>query len=256
MKPGALSIFAVMGCLAWAASAVPACADDAKHLSPERLDVLDARGVFSPDFKAAVHDLVDTKQNIRDTQAEQKKLNQQLPDLVDQQQKAVAEADALRAELAKYEHPDEVDFTILQSTMKDSSAKTDDQLALAQAFVWTYPTSPHAPEAQQELAQMQKQIATQQQTAKDAEAAREAAHADLIKRAEAKELSLEEWRGFLNDMSQEDLLKYLGQPDKRGDDYWIYSGAWSKDPVTSEKTGLEINFNAGRVQSVDKAPAQ
>jgi len=229
-------------------------ADDGRHISPERVDLLDQRGVFPPAFKADIHALAEAVQGISDAQAQQKKLELQLPGLVDQQQKADAEVASLREELAKYDHPEEVDFAILQTTLKDPAAKPEEQMALAQAYVWTYPASPHAAEAQQALQQMQKAIADQQQATKDAEAAREAARAQLVQRAEAKDLTLDEWRGFLNGMSQEDVLKYLGRPDSQQDDYWIYSGGWIKDSSGGPKAGLEINFSGGRVLNVSKAP--
>jgi hypothetical protein len=227
---------------------------DSKQLSPERLDMLDKLGYFTPGFKAAVHDLVDGKRALEQAKVDQAKLTQELPDLQKQATETEANAIALRQELAKYEHPEETDFDALQKRMNDAAAKLEEQIALAQAYVWTYPASPHESEAQQYLQQMQKKLADQGQAEKDAEAARSAAHAKLVQRAQARDLSLNEWRDFLRDMSQDDLVKLIGRPTSQTGDYWIYSGEWVLNPATNQKVGLEINFNAGRVLSVDEKP--
>jgi len=240
--------FAVLGLIPAQAQA------DGKHLSPENLDIVDKLGYFTPDFKAAVHDLVDTKHALGQAKAEQATLVAQLPDLQKQAVDAEAKADALRQELAKYEHPDETDFAALQQRMNDPGAKPEEQITLAQAYVWTYPASPHESDAQQYLQQTQKKLADQQQAEKDAEAAREAAHAKLVQRAQAHDLSLGEWRDFLRDMSQDDLVKLFGRPTSQEGDYWIYAGDWITDPTTHQKVGMEINFNAGRVISLDEKP--
>jgi hypothetical protein len=235
-------------------ASLPARADTGQ-LSPERLNMLDQQGYFTPAFKAAVHNLVDVRTAVRQARTEEKKLILTLPDLQQQATDAEARTAALRVELAKYDHPDETDFIALQARMNDPAAQLEDQIMLAQGYVWAYPASPHQSEAEQYLQAAQKKLAGQQQAKKDAEAAREAARAKLIQRAQARELSLNEWRDFLHDMSQDDLLKYLGRPDSQRGDYWIYSGPWITDPVTSQKVGLEINFNAGRVISVAEVPS-
>jgi chromosome segregation ATPase len=228
------------------------------ELSSERLDMLDQWGCFTPGFKQAVHDLVDAKQGIVSAQKDEADLKTKLPDLQKQADAAEAKAAALQKELNGYENLDESDFTALQKMMNDAGAQPEDQRVLAQAYVWTYPASPHEAEAQQYLQAAEKTIADRAQAEKDAEAARVAARANLIARAEARQLSLAEWRGFLRDMSQEDVLKYLGRPDNFNDDYWTYSGEWTEDPATQQKVGLQINFNAARVISVSEAapPAQ
>jgi hypothetical protein len=250
--------YAIFSCLAGLAALgltpTQGRADD-KQLSPERLDMVDQMGYFTPAFKAAVHDLIDSKKALAQAKADKVKLTQELPDLQQQATQAEAQAIALRQELAKYEHPDETDFTALQQRMNDAGAKPEDQIALAQAYVWTYPTSPHASDAQQYLQQTQKKLADAQQAERDTEAAREAAHAKLVQRALAKDLSLGEWRDFLRDMSGDDLVKLLGQPSSQSDDYWTYAGEWILDPTTKQKVGMEINFNAGRVISVDEKPS-
>jgi hypothetical protein len=249
MKTRALSIIVLASiCLA----AIPARAD--KELSPERLDMLDKAGYFTPKFKAAVHDLVNADAELKQANTDQKDFTLELPALQKQADDAEAKTATLRTELATYEHPEETDFTALQTKLSDPNAKPEDQIALAQAYVWSYPTSPHESQAEQYLQQIKKKLADQLQAQKDAEAARVAAHAVMVKRAEAHDLSLSEWRDFLRDMSQNDLLKYLGRPNTRNSDYWIYTGPWLVDPTTSKKAGMLINFNAGRVLSVSVAP--
>jgi len=140
--------------------------------------------------------------------------------------------------------------------MSDPTAKEEDLIAQAQAYVWTYPASPHESEAQQYLEQIEKKMAAERKAIADAQAARDAAHAKLVQRAKAHDLNLGEWRDFLRDMSQDDLVKLLGQPTSQEDGYWIYSGDWVLDPNTRQKAGMEINFNAGRVISVaEKLPS-
>lgn len=230
------------------------------QLSSERLDVLDKWGCFTPGFKAAVHDLVEAKQAIVTAGKDEAELSQKLPDLQKKVAEAEAQAAALQKELAEYEHTDESDFTELQDKMNEAGAKPEDQRALAQAYVWAYPASPHQAEAQHDLQLVEKTISDQAQAQKDADAARVAARANLIERAQAKQLSLAEWREFLRDMSQEDVLKYLGRPQSSNGDYWVYPGEWTEDPETHQKVGLQINFNAARVTSVSEAmpppPAQ
>jgi hypothetical protein len=230
-------------------------ADDTKQLSPERLDELDQLGYFTPAFKQAVRDYVSAKDALKDTKADQAKLELELPGLRQQASESQVKADALRQELAKYEHPEENDFTLLQAKMADHGAKPEEQLALAQAYVWTYPASPHASDAQQDLEQVKKKLADQLQAQKDADAARAAAHADLVRRAKARDLTLPEWRDFLRGMSQTELVNLIGHPTSQIDDYWIYSGDWSVNPSSKRKAGLQINFDAGRVLTVDEKPA-
>jgi hypothetical protein len=248
----ALSVAAALAALGLAP--VPGRAGDGQ-LSPERLDMLDQRGYFTPGFKSAAHDLVNTRHAVEEATAEQAKLARDLPDLQRQANEAEAKAVALRQELAKYDHPEENDFDSLQSLMNDPASKPEEQIALAQAYVWTYPGSPHQSEARQYLQQAQKKLADRKQAEKDAEAARVAARALLIQRAKARDLSLNEWRDFLRGMSQEDLVELLGRPTSQTGDYWIYSGDWILDPVARRKVGMEINFNAGRVLSVDEKPS-
>ena len=256
MKMRSTLLVQLAALLALGVATSPVRADDAGtgRLSPERIDMLVDDGVLSPAFQSAARELIDAKQDIRDANAQQKKLENELPGLQDQVRKAQAQADALRQELAKYDHPDENDFAALQAAMNDPNAKPEDQLELAQAYVWTYGMSPHLAEAQQNLQMVQKKISDALQAQKDADATKAAAHAKLVERAEAHDLSLLEWRDFLRDMSQADLLKYIGRPTFRRDDYWVYSGGWINDPSSNEKAGMEINFNGGRVLSVNKAP--
>ena len=246
--------FLAAGLAAWGLTSMVGRADNSQ-LSPERLDVVDQLGYFTPGFKEAVRDYVATKHALEKANADQTKLAHDLPDLQKQAADSQAGTAALRQELAKYEHPDETEFDALQSRMNDASAAPDDQLALAQAYVWAYPASPHESDARQYLQQVQKKIADERQARKEADAARAAARAALIQRAQARALSLREWRNFLRDMSQDDLVKFLGLPTSKSEDYWIYNGDWISDPASPRKVGLEINFNGGRVLSVDEKPA-
>jgi chromosome segregation ATPase len=227
---------------------------EASQLSHERLAFFDERGYFTPAFKAAIHELVETRQAIAQASEEEKKLKNELPGLQKQSGEDEAKVAGLQQELAQYDHPEERDFAMLQARMNDAAAKPEEQIMLAQAYVWAYPADPHQAAAQQYLQQVQKKLADQQQAEKEAEAARAAAHAKLVQRAQAKDLSLAEWKDFLRDMSQEDLLKCLGPPSFHGNGYWTYTGAWTTDPTTGQKVGLRIDFNGSRVISVVQGP--
>lgn len=228
-------------------------AQAATQLSPARLDTLDQRGYLTPSFKAGITELVETRQAVDQAKIEERRLKKNLPDLQAQLTAAQAKVASLKQELAKYENTDETDFTVLQETVKSPKTKPEDQLIMVQAYIWAYPASSHQAEAQQDLEQIKKKIADQVQSDKDSEAARIAARADLIKRAAAKQLSLSEWRSFLLDMSQEDVLKYMGRPQYSGADFWVYRGEWTKDPITDQKVGLRISFNGTRVNVVTES---
>jgi len=236
------------------ATFLPLAARADNALSASQIATLQHRGWITPRFEAAARDLIEAREAANDTQADQAKFQAQQPAL----QQSVAAEDAqvaqLKIELARYDHPDETDFEALQDAMKNTSAQPNDQLALAQAYVWTYPTSPHAAEATHDLQQLEKKIADQAQAASDAEAARLAAQAKLLQRVQAHDLSLGEWRAFLQDKTQAEVVQYLGGPSSKQDEYWIYSGAWTTDPETGQKAGLQLNFNGGRVLSVAPVP--
>jgi hypothetical protein len=223
-------------------------------LSPELLDEYDHKGYFTPKFKAAIQNLVEAREGLDKALEEQNKFERDLPGLEQQAADAQAKTVALRQELAKYDHPDENDFAALQAEVQSPTAKPDDVIALAQAYVWTYPASPHESDAQQLLATWQKKLADQAEAEREADAARQAAHAALVRRALAHDLGLAEWRDFLRGMSQDDLVKLFGQPTSKEDDYWIYEGGWIVNPANAQKAGLQINFDAGRVLNVDAKP--
>jgi len=227
-------------------------ADDA--LSASQIEIMQRRGWLTPEFQSAARELIDAKQTARDAQAQEEKLEQGRPSLEKSAAAEDAKAAQLKAELARYDHPDESDFTALQEAMKNASAKPEDQKALAQAYVWTYPTSSHATEAEHDLQEIEKKIADQVQTTRDAEAAQLEAQAKLLQRVQAHALNLAEWRAFLQDKTETEVVRYLGEPSSRADEYWTYSGAWTTDPETGQKAGLQLNFNGGHVLSVAPVP--
>ena len=226
------------------------------QLSSERLDVLDQWGCFTPGFKAAVHEFVDVKKSIVAAKNDETVFSQKTPDLQKQAADAEAKVAALQKESALYDRSDESDFAALKKIMSDTGASPEEQRVLAQTFVWSYPASPHLAEAQEYLQKLEKAFADETQAEKDAEAEREAARAKLIQRAQARQLSLAEWRDFLRDMTEEDVLKYLGRPEVTTEDYWMYEGEWTVDPDTQVKIGLQVNFNAGHVSSISDAPTK
>jgi hypothetical protein len=237
--------------LAWL-GAMDARAD--RQLSPDLIDQYDQAGYLTPNFKAAIHAYVDASERLDQATAQQLKSQVELPAMQRDAADAEAKVAALRGQLSLYDHPDESDFTALEAKVHDPAAKPEDIIALAQAYVWTYPASPHAADAQAYLSNWSQKLADQVQAEKEAEAARIAAHEELVRRAEAHDLNLTEWRDFLRGMSQDDLVKLFGQPSSRQDDYWYYDGAWVVNPDNAPKAGLQINFEAGRVINVDAKP--
>jgi hypothetical protein len=234
-------------------AAIP-CRAAEPEISADKLNMLDRLGYFTPAFKQAVHDLVAAKQAVVDAKAEEEKLKAELPDLEKQVAEANGRVEGLQKQFSDLDRLDETDFTELQAKMNDASAPLQDKVKLAQAYVWAYPTSPHQADAQKYLQDTQKAIADKAQADADDAAAKAAAHAKLVARAQARDLSVVEWRDFLLNMSKEDLLKFLGTPQEYNQDNWVYKGAWTTDAATNQKVGLEINFNAGRVINVTEAP--
>jgi len=230
--------------------------DTDNYLTASQIEVLQHKGWITPQFEAAARELIEAKETLKNADGDRIKLETTLPDLEKTATTEDAQVAKLKDELTHYDHPDETDFTALQNAMKDPAAKPDDQMALAQAYVWTYPGGKHTGEAEQDLQQMQKKIADQVAAAKDAAAAQTAAQLKLLQRVKAHDLSLGEWRAFLQDKSQDEVRQYLGDPSGTTDDYWTYSGAWTIDPTTSQKAGLQLTFNGGRVLSVAPIPAQ
>jgi Ca2+-binding RTX toxin-like protein len=225
-------------------------------LTSTQIATMERRGWITPDFEAASRELIDARAAAQKAQDDQANLEAAMPDLENKVAAEDKKVAALQAELARYDHPDEADFTVLQAALKNGSMPTQDQMALAQAFVWTYPGSAHAGDAESDLQQLQKKIADQAQAAQDAAAAQEAAQLKLLQGVKAHDLSLAEWRAFLQDKSRDEVAQYLGAPTSQNDDYWTYAGAWTVDPSTNLKAGLQLTFNGGRVQNVAPVPAQ
>jgi hypothetical protein len=230
--------------------------DTDNYFTASQIEAMQRKGWITPRFEAAARELIEARETLKTADGDRIKLELTLPGL----EKAATAEDAkvakLKDELTHYDHPDETDFTALQNAMKGPAAKTEDQMALAQAYVWTYPGGSHTGEAEQDLQQIQKKIADQAQAAKDAAAAQTAAQLKLLQRVKAHDLDLGEWRAFLQDKSQDEVRQYLGDPSGATDDYWTYSGAWTIDPATSQKAGLQLTFNGGRVLSVAPVSAQ
>ena len=214
-------------------------------------------GFFPPVFKTAVHELVETKQTTEKVDKETKDLAQQFPDLEKQATDAEARVADLRKQLAEYDHTDETDFAELQKKMNDSGASLQDQLIMAHAFIWTYSTSPHQVDAlwNSTCNKFRRNRRIRCSPDKDKEAARQAASCGYCcwtPGAGQDSLTFAEWKDFLQDMSQEDLLKYMGHPQSQYSDYWVYSGEWVEDKITGKKVGLQISFNGTRVSNVSE----
>ena len=227
-------------------------ADDV--FTPTQIEMMRQKGWITPEFEAAARELIEAQESAQKAKDDQATIEAQLPALQAKANMEDAKAAALKAELSRYAHPDETDFAALQEAMKNSSAKTEDLMALAQAYVWTYPGGAHAAEAEKELQQVQRKIADQAQAVKDADAARTAAQLRVLAGVKAHDLSLGEWRAFLQDKSKAEVQEYLGAPATEDDDYWTYSGSWTVDPASNLRAGLQLTFNGGRVQNVAPVP--
>ncbi len=224
-------------------------------LTPTQIATMQRRGWITPEFEAASRELIDAHDAAQKAKDDQASLDAAMPALQKKTDAEDQKVAALQAELARYDHPDDTDFAALQDALENPAASLQDQMALAQAFVWTYPGSPHAGEAESDLQQLQKKIADRTQAAEDAAAAWQAAQLKLLQRVKAHDLSLAEWRAFLQDKSRDEVTQYLGAPSSQNGDYWIYSGAWTVDPSTNLKAGLQVLFNGNRVQNVAPVPA-
>lgn len=232
----------------------PCRAVDVIDYSPDQLNFMDDWGVFPVEFKGSMENLFETNKAIIQANEDEAKLKLKLPDYQKKAAAAQAKADEIRRELAEYQHTDETDFVELQKEMNDPNSKLEDLIKLAQEYVWAYSTSPHQAQAQQYLQQFQEKQANESQAEKDAEAARAAARAKLLERIKARDLSLEEWTNFLFNLSEVEVMSYIGPPDSTQDDYWLYTGDYTVSPKTQQKIGLRLNFNAGRVITVLALP--
>ena len=103
-----------------------------------------------------MQDLVAARQAVEQTKIEEAQLKKNLPDLKQQADAAEKKVEALRKEFAQYNNSDDSDYAALQDSLKDTKAKPEDQIVMAQAYVWAYPTSPHQAEVQQTLQGLQK----------------------------------------------------------------------------------------------------
>lgn len=233
---------------------VPFSAHADDGLTPAQIEAMRQKGWITPDFEKASRRLIDAELAAKQAQDDKARLDAQLPVM---ERKAVEEdgkAGKLKDEINRYAHPDETDFTALQATLKNASAKPEDQMALAQAYVWTYPGGAHTADADKDLQQLQRKIADQAQAAKEADAARTAAQLKLLARVKTHDLTLGEWRAFLQDKSKAEVVQYLGEASYQADDFWGYGGDWTVDPSTTMKAGLGVTFNGGRVQNVAPLP--
>lgn len=227
-------------------------ADDA--LSATQIETMRQKGWITPEFEADVRQLVEAQETAQKAKDDEARLEKQVPALQARASDEDAKTAALKAEAERLSHPDETDFAALREAMKNTAAKPEDLMALAQAYVWTYPGGTHTAEVQSDLQQLQKKIADQVQATKDADAARTAAHLKLLARVKAHDLSLGEWRSFLQDKSKAEVQQYLGAPSWQDDEHWVYNGSWTIDPTSNLKAGLQITFNGGRVQNVAPMP--
>jgi hypothetical protein len=166
---------------------------------------------------------------------------------------AEAETGRLTREIEEKKNSDIYAFAqIVKVRAQGELESARDQLG---AFPGKFPASPLVPQARAQLAAVEQQLAADaaQRRQQEADAAHAAAvaRADLLARAARGEVPLSEMRQALIGKSRAQVSDLLGPPSGSGSDQWSYSQQMILNPLTSEKTGLIVNFSQGMVQGVD-----
>ena len=141
---------------------------------------------------------------------------------------------------------------IIQARTRGEITVAREQL---QAFLAKFPASPIVPRAQQQLSQINDEIALLDSRKKQAEADAAVqtanAKAELLARAGRGEATLSEMRKALIGKTRAQVSALLGTPAETDSNSWGYARQMIVNPVTSEKFWLLVYFFEGTVQSVD-----
>jgi len=122
-------------------------------------------------------------------------------------------------------------------------------------FLARFPTGIRTDAAKAQLAQVDSDMAAQtaqkKQAEDDATRAAAQARADLLKRAAKGEVTLSEMRLALIGKTPAEVSAMFGPAVETGSNRWGYGQKMILNPLTSEKFGLTVYFDAGVVQGVD-----
>ena len=122
-------------------------------------------------------------------------------------------------------------------------------------FLAKFSSSPLTTAAQAQLTQVDGELAAREAQKKQAEAdaavAAAQARADLLARAGKGEVTLSEMRQALIGKTPAEVSALFGTPSETASNRWGYGRLMVFNPLTNEKFGLTVNFNAGIVQGVD-----
>jgi DNA-binding transcriptional regulator YdaS (Cro superfamily) len=122
-------------------------------------------------------------------------------------------------------------------------------------FLAKFPTGSLTAAAQAQLTQVDGELAAREAQKKQAEAdaavAAAQARADLLARAGKGEVTLSEMRQALIGKTPLEVSALFGTPNETASNRWGYGRPMVFNPLTNEKFGLTVNFNAGIVQGVD-----
>jgi hypothetical protein len=173
------------------------------------------------------------------------------PELEKQQSAAEEQTAAIKKQLSDLDHADSAALITLQTQVADPNAKLPVKLAAAHQFIWSFPTSSLLPQANAILADLNKQDADEKQRLADDAKKKQERLDFLTKGAQEHNLLIEDWREFLRNMTQDEVLLYVGAPTKKSmDGNWFYAGSYTIDPATQQRSGLVIFFNGTRVDNV------
>jgi hypothetical protein len=131
------------------------------------------------------------------------------------------------------------------------------KLALAHQFIWSFPKSTLLPDAGKILSDLEQKKAAADEELANEKASRLQRENFLKAGVAARNLQIQDWREFLKNMSQDDVLFYLGPPkSKAADGTWYYGDNWTIDPGSAQRTGIVLFFNGTRVLNVSAGTEQ
>lgn len=166
---------------------------------------------------------------------------------------AEAEEEKLRQEIETQKNSDAYIFSqIVKVRAQGDLPSARDQLT---AFLAKFPSGSLTDSAQEQLTEINNELAVQaakkKQDEADAAQAAAQAQADLLARAGKGEATLSEMRQALIGKSRTDVSNLLGLPTETASDRWGYGQQMILNPMTNEKYGLTVHFTEGVVQGVD-----
>lgn len=161
----------------------------------------------------------------------------------------------LKAQLASLDDGDKQAYDDVLDLQKEGDVQGAYQAA--NSFLRDYPLSKMSAQAQALAATTGVEVARIAEEKRKAEAAEkariEAERQARIAKFRSRKMTVVELKGFLAGKSQAEVLELLGDPTARRFDLWQYVGKYAVDE-TGRVRGINIHFNAGRVQSIGLRP--